>query len=163
MDLCADLYGLADYAVLSQELVSGTGLDYDGWMKPLAEILYEDEKGNVRFVIPARINGLKMYLLGNYTADGETEVLGATQGYDESGFAIRGFLPLEAGMTVHPLFTAMAADGSEREYEGDEITVPARGLELTWDRIPDGNYLYSFGLTDLSGKIHYTDPVEISF
>lgn len=128
-----------------------------------AEILYEDEKGNVRFVIPARINGLKMYLLGNYTADGETEVLGATQGYDESGFAIRGFLPLEAGMTVHPLFTAVAADGSEREYEGEEITVPARGLELTWDRIPDGNYLYSFGLTDLSGKIHYTDPVEISF
>ena len=37
VDLCSDLYGIADYSVLSQELVSGTGLDYDAWMKPVAE------------------------------------------------------------------------------------------------------------------------------
>ena len=37
LDVCADLTGVADYAVLSQEMVSGTGLDYDAWMKPLAE------------------------------------------------------------------------------------------------------------------------------
>ncbi|MBR3017652.1 MAG: hypothetical protein IKH57_11365 [Clostridia bacterium] len=128
-----------------------------------AEFLYGDEKGNVRFVIPARVNGLKMYLLGCRSADGETELLGATQGYDENGFAIRGHIPLEAGMTVCPLFTAVSSNGSEREYEGEAITVPEEGLSLAWSRIPAGNYLYCFGLADLSGQVHYTDSITISF
>ena len=128
-----------------------------------AEFLYGDEEGNVRFVIPARVNGLKMYLLGNRTPDGKAELLGATQGYDENGFAIRGYIPLEAGMKIHPLFTAVSADGTEREYLGDEIEVPAEGLTLIWSRIPSGSYLYCFGLTDLSGQVHYTDSVTIDF
>ncbi len=128
-----------------------------------AEYLYADEEGNVRFVVPARINGLKMYVLGKLTKDGETEVLGATQGYDDQGFAIRGVIPLEAGMTVYPLFTAVSKDGSTREYEGDAITVPEGGMEMTWDKIPDGTYRYCFGLTDLSGQVHYTESVTLSF
>ena len=28
--------GIADYSVVSQEVVSGTGFDYDAWMKPIA-------------------------------------------------------------------------------------------------------------------------------
>ncbi len=128
-----------------------------------ADFLYEDEAGNTRFVIPARVNGLKMYLLGSSTADGRMEILGATQGYDENGFAIRGTIELEAGMTIRPLFAATAPDGSEREYEGRAVTVPQQGLELTWGRIPAGSYLYCFGLTDLSGVVHYTDTVEIGF
>ena len=128
-----------------------------------ADFLYEDTDGSTRFVIPARVNGLKMYLLGYYTAGGETHLLGATQGYDENGFAIRGYIALEEGMSVCPLFTAVSADGSEREYEGSAIIVPAKGLELTWGKIPDGSYLYCFGLTDLSGIVHYTDTVDIRF
>jgi len=128
-----------------------------------AEFLYGDEDGNTRFVIPTRINGLKMYLLGSRAADGTMKLLGATQGYDENGFAIRGSIPLEAGMKIQPLFTAVAQDGTEREYQGDEITVPAEGLKLTWERIPSGSYQYCFGLTDLSGQVHYTDSVAISF
>ena len=128
-----------------------------------AEFLYKDDAGNVRFVIPAKINGLKMYLLGNRTADGKTELLGATQGYDENGFAIRGSIPLEAGMTIYPLFTAVSPDGTEREYEGEAITVPAEGLQLVLSRIPAGNYQYCFGLTDLSGQVHYTDSVNLTF
>ena len=128
-----------------------------------AEFLYGDEDGNVRFVIPTRINGLKMYLLGSHAADGTMTLLGATQGYDENGFAIRGSIPLEVSMKIQPLFTAVAQDGTEREYQGDEITVPAEGLTLTWERIPSGSYQYCFGLTDLSGTVHYTDSVAISF
>lgn len=128
-----------------------------------ADFLYEDEEGNVRFVIPARVNGLRMYLLGSLTAGGEMQLLGATQGYDENGFAIRGFIELEAGMTVNPLFTAVSPDGSEREYLGSAVTVPETGLKLTLSKIPDGDYLYCFGLTDLSGTVHYTDTVDIRF
>ena len=128
-----------------------------------AEFLYGDEDGNTRFVIPARVNGLKMYLLGNRSSAGETELLGATQGYDENGFAIRGYIPLEAGMTICPLFTAVSPDGTEREYEGSQILVPAEGLALVWGRIPGGSYQYCFGLADLSGQVHYTDSVAISF
>jgi len=128
-----------------------------------AEYLYGDEEGNTRFVIPARINGLKMYLLGNSAKDGKTELLGATQGYDENGMAIRGVIPLETGMTIYPLFTAVSADGSEREYEGGGITVPSEGLKLSLEKIPAGNYQYCFGLTDLSGRVHYTESVTLSF
>ena len=128
-----------------------------------AEYLYGEENGDVRFVIPAVINDLKMYLLGNYTADGKTELIGATQGYDANGFAIRGSIPLEAGMKIYPLFTAVSADGTEREYRGNEIVIPAEGLELSWGKIPEGHYRYCFGLTDLSGKVHYTDSVELDF
>ncbi|MBQ7655832.1 MAG: hypothetical protein IJS41_04935 [Clostridia bacterium] len=128
-----------------------------------AEFLYADEEGNVRFVIPARVNGLKMYLLGNSSADGTAHLLGATQGYDEAGFAIRGYIPLEEGMTIYPLFTAVSADGTEREYQGDAIVCTSEELTLAWSRIPEGSYLYCFGLTDLSGQTHYTDSVAISF
>ena len=128
-----------------------------------AEYLYGEENGDIRFVIPAIINDLKMYLLGNYTADGKTELIGATQGYDANGFAIRGSIPLETGMKIYPLFTAVSADGTEREYRGNEIVIPAEGLELSWGKIPAGHYRYCFGLTDLSGKVHYTDSVELDF
>ena len=128
-----------------------------------AEYLYSDEEGNTRFVIPASINGLRMYLLGNYTSAGETVLIGATQGYDENGFAIRGAIPLEAGMEIYPLFTAISEDGEEREYTGSAIIVPEEGLALTWEKIPEGSYQYCFGLTDLSGQVHYTDSVTLNF
>ena len=100
---------------------------------------------------------------GSRASDGTIELLGATQGYDENGFAIRGSIPLEAGMTIRPLFTAVSSDGTEREYEGEAITVPAEGLTLQWSRIPAGKYAYCFGLTDLAGEVHYTDSVDIHF
>ncbi len=128
-----------------------------------AEFLYGDENGNVRFVIPARVNGLKMYLLGSRSSEGDLELLGATQGYDENGFAIRGSIPLEEGMIIVPVFTAVSADGTEREYDGEIVTVPAEGLKLTWNRIPAGSYSYCFALRDLSGVTHYTDSVSITF
>ena len=128
-----------------------------------AEVLYTDTAGNVRFVIPARINGLKMYLLGSHSVDGTAELLGATQGYDENGYAIRGWIPLENGMTVCPLFTAVSPDGTEREYAGDAIVIPEEGLRIAWSSVPGGEYLYSFGLTDLSGQVHYTDSVPVAF
>ena len=128
-----------------------------------AEILYSDEDGTVRFVIPARVNGIRMYLLGKRTGDGETVLLGATQGYDENGFAIRGAIPLETGMTIQPLFTAVSPDGSEREYEGAALAVPEGGLTLTWEQVPAGSYAYCFGLTDLSGQVHYTDSAPLHF
>ena len=66
-------------------------------------------------------------------------------------------------MTIHPLFTAVASDGTEREYEGSAVTVPESGLELAWSRIPGGSYEYCFGLADLSGAVHYTDSVALTF
>ena len=128
-----------------------------------ADRLYVQSDGSVRFVIPARVNGLRMYVLAARNADGSAQVLGATQGYDENGFAIRGSIPLEAGMTVVPLYTAVDPDGSEREYAGRAITVPEAGLSLEWARVPAGKYDYCFGLTDLSGAVQYTQAIALTF
>lgn len=128
-----------------------------------AERLYAQEDGSVRFAIPARINGLKMYLLATRNADGSAHVLGATQGYDENGMAIRGSIPLEPGMQIAPLYTALNDGGEAREWEGAAITVPQEGLTLAWEPLPSGEYEYCFGLTDLSGAVQYTQSVAVRY
>ncbi len=124
-----------------------------------AERLYTQPGGGVRFAIPARINGLEMYLLAVRDVDGSARVLGATQGYDEDGMAIRGSIPLEAGMTVEPLYTALDGEGHRREWAGEAIAVPPEGLTLVWQPLPPGNYEYALALTDLTGKVQYTQGV----
>lgn len=128
-----------------------------------AEYLYEQADGSVRFVIPARVNGLRMYLLAVNSADGQAQVLGATQGYDEYGFAIRGSIPLEAGMRVEPLHTVIGPDGGESQTVGAAITVPGEGLRLEWAPVQAGTYEYCFGLKDLSGGMQYTRGITLSF
>lgn len=125
-----------------------------------AERLYTQADGGVRFAIPARINGLSMYLLAVRDADGGARVLGATQGYDEDGMAIRGSIPLEAGMTVEPLYTALDGDGNRRQWTGDALTVPPEGLTLAWRPLPPGDYEYCLALTDLTGAVQYTQGVD---
>ena len=125
-----------------------------------AERLYTQADGGIRFAIPARINGLSMYLLAVRDADGSARVLGATQGYDEDGMAIRGSIPLEAGMTVEPLYTALAEDGARAQRAGDPITVPPEGLTLAWQPLPPGDYEYCLALTDLTGAVQYTQGVS---
>ena len=66
-------------------------------------------------------------------------------------------------MIIVPVFTAVSADGTDREYDGEIVTVPAEGLKLIWNRIPAGSYSYCFVLRDLSGVTHYTDSVSITF
>ncbi len=66
-------------------------------------------------------------------------------------------------MTVTPLFTAVSADGTEHEYEGAAVTIPAEGLSLTWDKVSAGSYQYCFGLTDLSGHVWHTDSTTLTF
>ena len=56
-------------------------------------------------------------------ADGTAQVLGATQGYDESGMAIRGSIPLEPGMTVEPLYTVLSDSGERRQQAAAQQTV----------------------------------------
>lgn len=128
-----------------------------------AERVDSSEDGSLRFVIPARVNGARMYILASRDMNGATEVLGATQGYAEGGFAIRGSIPLLPGMTVTPLYTTVAANGSETETEGEAIRVPEGGLTLSWDKLPAGEYEYCFRLTDLSGGAQYTESVQVTF
>ena len=124
-----------------------------------AERLYAQPDGSVRFAIPARVNGLSMYLLAVRQTDGSAQVLGATQGYDEDGMAIRGSIPLEPGTVVEPLYTAVAADGAQTERAGDPIAVPEAGLTLAWQPLPPGAYEYRLALTDLTGAVQYTQGI----
>ena len=140
---------------------------YDGMWPMLegqmvrAQRLYQAEDGGMRFVIPATVNDIPMYLLATRGDDGAAQVLGATQGYDENGMAIRGCIPLKAGMTVAPRFTVFRADGSEAETAGNPIAVPEGGLRLEWTKLPEGEYEYGFSLIDLSGRAQLTQTVVI--
>lgn len=128
-----------------------------------AQRLYAAEDGSARFVIPARVNGQRMYLLAAVDAGGEARILGATQGYDQAGFAVRGSIPLTPGMTVEPLYATVAPDGAETEYAGEAIEVPEAGLTLAWGPVPAGEYEYCFRLTDLAGRAQYTDAIALRF
>ena len=50
-----------------------------------------------------------------------------------------------------------------RNISKEKLQFVEGGLQLQWGRIPAGDYLYCFGLTDLAGEVHYTDSVDIHF
>ena len=127
-----------------------------------AERLYRNEDGSQRLIIPAQINGLNMYLLLNMDNDGNTVILGATQGYDENGYAIRGYIPLEEGTTVAPVLTELRSDGGEIQHVLNPIVVTDEGLSFEWQPLPAGHYSYCFGLVDLSGTVQYTQAIELA-
>ncbi|MBR0465014.1 MAG: hypothetical protein IJJ23_11665 [Clostridia bacterium] len=126
-----------------------------------AERLYINADGSGRFVIPVKIDGQRMYLVASQSDKGDISILGATQGYDANGYAIRGYQALTPGMRVEPLLTEVMEDGTEIEYAQDAVIVPSEGLKLAWGELPPGNYAHCFALVDLSGGVQYTQSATI--
>ena len=114
----------------------------------------------VIYTSPVNLNGNDTNLrFKQYHEDGRVEIEGAWDGIDENGAAAKNIVKLKDGDVITPLYYAYGMeDDGEYMYEGEEFTVSGT-LEITYDIMLSGDYLYAFCIDDIYGDYLITDPV----
>lgn len=126
-------------------------------------IVQSADETTIVYTSPIELNGQECYLrLRQDIASGKVTVDGAWGALDASGALDRSVRPIESGDTILPLYRAVAVADSQRvgDYEGELYTVGSNGLEVSYDYLPIGNYLYSFCIQDIYGDLYCTDSVQ---
>lgn len=123
--------------------------------------LANESETSAEYMIPVLLNGRQVNIMAVWHAETErVDVVGAWPGI-QNGVAQKEIIKLQPGDEITPLFFTV------NEQTGEEGTVPGEPfkvsgpvkLELT--PVPEGSYLYSFEVTDLSGKTAYTNWVGV--
>jgi len=108
-----------------------------------------------------------MYVIESVDEDGITgsyQVIGVWDGTDEqTGITARDIRPLQEGDIILPLFDAYSlsdTDSMAEEWTSYEVTAGANG-EIVLDELDlfDGEYYYTFLLTDIFGQSYESDGV----
>ena len=89
-------------------------------------------------------------------------ILDIWDGVDASGAVARSGYDLQPGDVITPLYDAYSLDngeefrssGSEYRYDGDD--------RLSFEWLPDGDYLYRFCINDIYGNYLLTDAVKFA-
>ena len=126
-------------------------------------IVQSADESTIVYTSPIELNGQECYLrIRQDIASGKVTVDGAWGALDESGALDRSVRPIESGDTILPLYRAVAVADSQRvgDYEGELYTVGSNGLEVSYDYLPIGNYLYRFYIQDIYGDLYCTDSVQ---
>ena len=112
------------------------------------------------YASPILLNGDLTYLRIRQSMEtGETTVEGAWDGIDENGIASRDIYKLKNGDVIVPYYYAYNLNTDEElEYTGYEYTVSGT-LQIDYDVMDDGDYMYSFCIDDIYGDYYETDPV----
>ena len=126
----------------------------------LALYLVEEGEDYVVYASPILLNGDLTYLRIRQSMEtGETTVEGAWDGIDENGIASRDIYKLKNGDVIGPYYYAYNLNTDEElEYTGYEYTVSGT-LQIDYDVMDDGDYMYSFCIDDIYGDYYETDPV----
>ena len=115
----------------------------------------------VIYTSPVMLNDEETNLrLKQYFADGSVVVEGAWDGIDEYGAASRDIIKLKSGDVIVPLYYAYSLedDDDEFQYVGTEYKVSGT-IDISYDIMESGDYLYSFCIDDIYGDYYLTDPV----
>ena len=108
---------------------------------------------------PILLNGEETNLRIRIDEDGEAVVDGVCDGVDENGAADRNLDRLQDGDQIVPVYPAMLGDELEDgKYEGEAYTVRGE-LEVAYDAMYNGSYLYAFCFQDIYGGDYLTDFV----
>ncbi len=140
---------------------TGEWLTWDGNFVGLW--LVSQGENYIRYGIPAILNGEEVDILVHFDTESERfDVLGAWRGIDESsGMPDKDIIKISAGDEVIPLFYYYDEATDEEGYtEGDPFIV-GDSMELTYDWLPEGNYLYGFSIIDYSGNETLSEFAEI--
>lgn len=152
------IYGLFDgtWPTLSGQLVS-----------------IQDQIANdayVRSLIPVTLNGEETYLLVVFDKDNPGGVVvGATEGFNDAGQALRGYDLLKEGDIVVPQYDLIYWDDNDQQQtqttEGDPITVGKDGyIPFGYEAVEAGSdYMYGFCLNNVYGEYQFTDFTTLSF
>jgi hypothetical protein len=94
--------------------------------------------------------------------DGSVTVDGVWDGIGENGAVDRSTTPLHRGDVIIPRYDSFTADGSQGDtYEGIEYKLTGKTLEVDYNYLPDGLYLYDFCLEDVYGDVLVTPAVQL--
>lgn len=148
---------------------------FDGTWPTLAGQLVsiQDQIANdtyVRSLIPVTLNGEETYLLVVFDKDNPGGVVvGATEGFNDAGQAVRGYDLLKEGDIVVPQYDLIYWDANDEQQtettEGDPITVGKDGsIPFAYEAVETGeDYVYGFCLNDVYGEYQFTDFTTLSF
>ncbi len=109
---------------------------------------------------PIELNGEETNLRLRQSWDGEVTVEGAWDGIDENGAAARNTIKLQKGDVIVPLYDSYTVDDFEPgSYYGAAYTLRSDELEISYDYMESGDYLYCFCIDDIYGDYYMTDFV----
>lgn len=124
-------------------------------------LLAETDEYNL-YTIPILLNGEKTNLRAAYiwdtAEDGHFEVYGAWDGIDsDTGMSAKDIIQLKDGDQVTLLFDALNWDtGETTTYEMGSFTVSGAPV-MEESELFDGEYLYQYIVTDVFGRVTYSD------
>ena len=141
---------------------------FDGlWMslpdgQNLSIFIVEDNEDSIVYTSPVKINGNRTNLrIRQNTETGEAAVEGYWDGIDEDGVPSRDVYDLKDGDVIEPVYYPVilgSADGSD-DHIGSKYTVSGE-LNINYDMMPEGDYMYSFNINDIFGKTTETESVK---
>lgn len=109
---------------------------------------------------PVKLNGEETNLRLKQSWNGEVTVEGAWDGIDENGAAARNIIKLQKGDVIVPLYDSYTVEDFEPgSYYGWEYTLDSDELEISYDYMESGDYLYCFRIDDIYGDYYMTDFV----
>lgn len=129
-----------------------------------APTLIAEEDGYNLYSIPIELNGQETNLRAAYIWDdeenGHFEIYGAWDGVDnETGMSTREITQLKDGDRISPLFQSINADTGESTTYRMESFVVDGPVALKESDLQNGDYLYQYAVTDVFGRITYSDAV----
>ena len=126
------------------------------------------------YTIPIELNGARtnlrvQFVIETEDADGITgiyQAIGVWDGIDtQTGVSARDITPLQEGDVILPLFDACSIDGIggvSEQWTSYEVTAGKNGA-VTLEELDlfDGEYYYSFVITDIFGNRYESDGVSL--
>ncbi len=129
----------------------------------LSVYIVEEGRGYDIYTCPIYLNDEPTYLrICHYYNQGIVTILGTWAGVDEYGASARETEPLKVGDVIVPVHYAYELDDwTECEYVGEEYVFDG-DFEISFDFLPDGEYLYGFYIDDFYGDYYETDYVNFT-
>ncbi|MCR5791951.1 MAG: hypothetical protein K6G65_02170 [Lachnospiraceae bacterium] len=129
----------------------------------LATYIVDETEDYVIYTSPILLNGKETNLrLVQYYSDDHIEVEGTWDGISDKGAACRQIHKLSEGDVITPLYYSYGIeDDEEAEYVGEEYVISG-DIYINYDRMPEGEYYYSFCIDDIYGDYYMTEPLTFS-
>ena len=149
---------ITDYENLTlQDNFDGTWASLGGMPLCIETVSVSDDK--TVFTCPILLNGKQTNLRIEYDyTKMEWKVVGAWAGIDpETGAASREVVRLKDGDVITPLYYATVGSDSKFVSNGD-YTVNGN-IDITYEPLNNGRYIYSMTLYDIYGNYYFTNEV----
>ena len=130
----------------------------------LATYIVSVDDNEVVYTSPILLNGEETNLRMIQDKDGKVVVEGAWDGIDENGAAAKNIIKLKKGDIVTPCYTSFSLEdenSEEKEWEGEGYELRKASLEINYDLLVAGDYMYSFRIDDVFHDYLLTDYVTL--